>query len=223
MADENKSDLLNEGYFIVLALILAFGILQFSGTLLGTDRPVVSVVSCSMYPEYDRGDVLGVNGVEFDELQEGDVIVFQVPMVVELEINNNRYTIGEESSSTPLGRSRVLSVEDNRATIEIDGTRLQVRNGGSYTVNGDQITVRDVSGMDIPVVHRIINKGSNSLETKGDNNPEQLDFEKDIRPEQIHGKVFFRIPKIGAIKLIAMDMAGLTGQPFVLDNYSSCS
>jgi len=210
MVQDNESVILKEGYFIVLALILAFGILQFSGTVLGTDRPVVSVVSCSMYPEYDRGDVLGVKGADFEDLQEDDVIVFQVPFQAELEINDERFSVGEEASNTPLGTVKVISVQNNQALLEVDGDRLQVQDGGSYTVNGQQMIVRDISGMQTPIVHRIISKDENSVATKGDNNPEQLEFEKDIRPENIHGRVFFRIPKIGMVKLAPMDFMGMT-------------
>ncbi len=210
MVQDNESVILKEGYFIVLALILAFGILQFSGTVLGTDRPVVSVVSCSMYPEYDRGDVLGVKGADFEDLQEDDVIVFQVPFKAELEINDDRFSVGEEASNTPLGTVKVISVQNNQALLEVDGDRLQVQDGGSYTVNGQQMIVRDISGMQTPIVHRIISKDENSVATKGDNNPEQLEFEKDIRPENIHGRVFFRIPKIGMVKLAPMDFMGMT-------------
>ena len=202
--------ILKEGYFIVLALILAFGILQFSGTVLGTDRPVVSVVSCSMYPEYDRGDVLGVKGADFEDLQEDDVIVFQVPFQAELEINDERFNISGETSNTPLGTVKVISVQNNQALLEVDGDRLQVQDGGSYTVSGQQMIVRDISGMQTPIVHRIISKDENSVATKGDNNPEQLEFEKDIRPENIHGRVFFIIPKIGMVKLAPMDFMGMT-------------
>ncbi|MFO7793570.1 MAG: hypothetical protein R6V35_01185 [Candidatus Nanohaloarchaea archaeon] len=222
MSDED-SVFLKEGYFIVLALVLAFGILQFSGTVMGTEKPVVSVISCSMYPEYDRGDVLAVNGVNFKQIEEDDVIVYQVPLEVEIELDNERVTVTEQASNTPIGESKVLAVQENQALLEIDGERLRVRNSGSYTVNGERVTIREVSGMDTPVVHRVTEKRNDSLETKGDNNPQQLEFEKDIRPEQVHGKVFFRIPKVGAVKLVAMDFVGLTGRPLVIDSYRGCS
>lgn len=199
----------DELYFVALALILAFGILEFSGTVMGTESPVVSVVSCSMYPEYDRGDVLMVRGQDFDDIQEGDVIVFEVPYEVELEHGGDRFTVGEESSGTSLGDARVRAVSGQDAVIEIEGDRYQVRNGGSYTVDGETITVRSVKGTEMPVVHRVIEKRSDSLETQGDNT-EQHDFETDIRPEQIHGTAFIRIPKIGLAKLLPMDMLGLS-------------
>lgn len=199
----------DEAYFIGLALLLAFGILQFSGTLLGTESPMVSVVSCSMYPEYDRGDVLAVRGTDFDSLEEDDVIVFEVPKEVEIEHDGERFTLTAEPRDTSLGSSHVREVADDQAVIEVDGTRLQVRQGGSYTVDGNQITVRSVSGMDMPIVHRVIEKREASLETKGDNT-DQHPFERDIRPEQIHGTPFFRIPKVGLVKLLPMDLLGLS-------------
>lgn len=51
-----------------------------------------------------------------------------------------------------------------------------------------------------PVIHRIIT--TDPLATKGDNNPSQLSFEKDITPEKKIGKAFFKLPVLGWIKLI---------------------
>ncbi|MFB6190852.1 MAG: signal peptidase I [Candidatus Nanohaloarchaea archaeon] len=149
----------DEFYFFAVALILAFGTLQFTGTVLQTDKPVVSVVSCSMYPELHVGDVLIVQGTSFENIEEGDVIVYSTPE------------------------------------------------------------------MDIPVVHRVIRKHDSYLETKGDNNPSQLDFEKHVEPDQVRGKVVFKIPRIGGLKLLAMDLTGLTGPgdtPVVIDSYPAC-
>lgn len=154
-----QSRLFSEFYFFAIALILAFGTLQFTGTALQTDRPVVTVVSCSMYPQFNVGDILVVQGTEFENIEEGDVIVYSTPE------------------------------------------------------------------MDIPVVHRVVEKHQGFLETQGDNNPRQLEFEKHVEPEQIHGKVLFSIPRIGGLKLLAMDIAGLNGAqdtPVVIDSYPSC-
>ena len=211
-----------EVYFVLLALILAFGILQTTGTVLETEKPVVSVVSCSMYPEYDRGDILVVDGVDFSTIENGDVIIFNVPMESTVRIDNEDYRIGEEVTETPLGSMKVSNVEDENAILNIEGRNIRVRSGETYQLSDSSLEVVNVSGVNIPVVHRVIEKRNNSLETKGDNNPRQLDFEKDIRPEQVYGKVFFKIPKIGAVKLIAMDLAGLTGDPLTIDSYSGC-
>lgn len=216
------SPLGRELYFIVLALVLAFGILQTSGTIMETEQPVVSVVSCSMYPEYDRGDVLIVNGADFEDIEEDEIIVFDVPLKASISIEGENYNLSEESVETPLGDGRVSSVNDRNAVIEFGGEPYQMTEGGSYSIESMNVEVEDVSGVDIPVVHRVIEKRNNSLETKGDNNPGQLEFEKDIRPEQVYGRVFFRIPKIGSLKLVAMDLAGLTGEPLQINSEYGC-
>ncbi len=153
-----------EFYFLAVALILAFGTLQTAGTVMDTDRPVVSVVSCSMYPELDVGDILLVSGMEFEEIEEGDIIVFSTPEV------------------------------------------------------------------EIPVVHRVVDTHDGYLETRGDNTRGQNEWERDIRPEQIHGQVLFRIPLAGNLKLLAMDITGIgesnvegSNNPLSINNIYSCA
>lgn len=155
-----ESRAFSEFYFFAIALILAFGTLQTTGTLLETGKPVVTVISCSMYPVYDVGDIVFIQGTEVSELERGDIIVYDSPQ----------------------------------------------------------------SSQDVPIVHRVTEVHEGYVETKGDNNPDQLSFEREIRDSQIHGKAFFRIPKIGGIKLLAMDLTGFNGgQPLVIDSYPSCT
>ncbi len=158
--EENKG--FNEFYFFAIALILAFGTLEVTGTALETDKPVVTVVSCSMYPELNVGDILVIKGEDFETYQEGDIIVFDV------------------------------SQDDS----------------------------------EIPIIHRIIEKGDDYVGAQGDNNPEQQSFEERIEPEQIHGRTVFKIPRVGLLKLLAIDITGFgdpTNQPFVLDSTDQCS
>jgi len=219
----NYSFIGNNVYFVILALLLAFGILQTTGTALSTEKPVVSVVSCSMYPEIDRGDILMVQGTDFDSIEEDQIVVYQVPMEAEIEIDEETYRIGEEPVETPLGDTYITHVEDQSARLRIDRSNINVVEGGEYSSGEQTFRVNEVSGLAIPVVHRVVEKRDDSIATKGDANPEQLDFEKEIMPEQIHGQVFFQIPKVGAIKLIAMDLAGLEGSPLTIDEYQPCS
>jgi len=219
---EWESPVGRELYFIILALVLAFGILQTSGTVLGTEQPVVSVVSCSMYPEYDRGDVLIVNGVSFDSIEEDEVIVFDVPLQASVSIDGESYNLSEDPSNTQLGDAKVTSINDRNSVIKFGGEKYRMTQGESYSIEGLKVELRGVSGVDIPVVHRVVEKGAESLETKGDNNPRQLEFETDIRPEQVYGRVFFKIPRIGSVKLVAMDLAGLTGRPLEINSEYGC-
>ncbi len=75
-------DSLTEGWFgnvvyIVLGFVIAYSINIGLGFALDTKTPVVDVVSCSMYPFYDRGDMLLVAGDKSP--QAGDVIVYDAP------------------------------------------------------------------------------------------------------------------------------------------------
>jgi len=42
-----------------------------------TEKPVVTVVSCSMYPHYDVGEVILVQGQDFENIEEGDIAVYE--------------------------------------------------------------------------------------------------------------------------------------------------
>lgn len=59
----------------------------------------------------------------------------------------------------------------------------------------------------IPIIHRIVKYDKNwqAFETKGDNNPEQLVYEKKIKKDEIVSTAAVRIPKIGWIKLIFVE------------------
>lgn len=151
-----------EFYFFALALILAFGTLQTTGTVMDTDKPVVTVVSCSMYPHYDVGEIILVQGKDYEDIQEGDIAV---------------YDSGSQDQS-------------------------------------------------IPIIHRVLVKNQDYLETKGDNNNGQLEFEERVEPEQIHGVAVASVPKIGMVKLLTMDILGLTGPNdgfMQLDKTPQCS
>jgi len=151
-----------EFYFFAIALILAFGTLQTTGTVMNTDKPVVTVVSCSMYPHYDVGEIILVQGQEFGQIEEGDIAVYE--------------------SGLP-----------------------------------DQ---------SIPVIHRVVSKNQDYLETKGDNNDGQLEFERRVEPEQIHGTAVASVPKIGLVKLLTMDVLGVSrpGDAFLeIDSIPQCS
>lgn len=151
-----------EFYFFGIALILAFGTLQTTGTVMDTDKPVVTVVSCSMYPHYDVGDIILVQGQDFDNIEEGDIAVYE--------------------SGSP--------------------------------------------EQSIPVIHRVVSKHQDYLETKGDNNNGQLEFEKRVDPGQIHGTALASVPKIGMVKLFTMDVLGLSGPQdavFELDSIPQCT
>ncbi len=74
---------------------------------------------------------------------------------------------------------------------------------------GDIIVFR-VPGLSDPVIHRVIKKwvenGTYHFQTKGDHNPTSLLIELDTSEEDIVGVAFFRIPKLGYLKIWFADL-----------------
>lgn len=231
-----ENELLNNAYFLIIALLLAFGTLQFAGTALSTEKPVVSVVSCSMYPEYNVGDILFVQGQSFKDIDVRDVIVYDVRNKAEISVGSNSYSLNASEEDpkpeveTEIGSIRLVDIKSNLKSdqvlgvLEINGDRHRFSEGDEISIDGEIVSIKSLSGIHIPIVHRVIEKNSDYLETKGDNNRKQLSFEKKVKEEQIHGKVVFRVPYLGNIKILAMDFTGLTGgQPFVFDTTPTCT
>ena len=62
--------------YIVLGVVLAFGINMGLAFALSTDMPVVAVESNSMIPTFHKGDILVLQGLPSENLKVGDIIVF---------------------------------------------------------------------------------------------------------------------------------------------------
>lgn len=242
--EENR--FMDETYFLLLSVVLAFGILQTLGTGLGTEKPVVTVISTSMCPALQVGDILLVESQKFESVSEGDVVVYDVPDLVELKVNGNEYTLRSNDSipnpsvSTEIGNVKLKDVQASRdrrrdiVQLTIDGELPSVGGEKTNLVEGESYQIKDgtleidyatsLPYEGVPIVHRVVKKEDNHLETVGDNNPGQIEFETDVRPDQIHGTVFTRIPRIGLVKILAMDFLGYSGdKPFVFDNTPTCS
>lgn len=148
-------------FFLIVAVLLAFGLYQTLGVALGTEVPMVSVVSPSMKPTLDVGDLILVRGSNIENLEAG-------------------------------------------------------KDGSILVYNSKHISM--------PIIHRVVAKDKDSVETKGDNNRNQLitcegsgqpidsandcgpgsnkvNIEKNITQDQILGEAFFVIPKVGYLKL----------------------
>ena len=81
---------------------------------------------------------------------------------------------------------------------------------GSEEYNVGDVIVYSVPDQKYPIIHRIIKiNADGTYQTKGDNNLLQAPYELNIRPEQIHGKVIFIVPKLGYIKVITSQIFGI--------------
>ena len=52
-----------------------------------------------------------------------------------------------------------------------------------------------------PIIHRVVKKERDYLQTKGDNNNGLIDFEERVEGKQIIGKGVFRLPLLGWVKI----------------------
>ena len=70
-----------------------------------------------------------------------------------------------------------------------------------------EVIVYNIPGKSDPIIHRVVGKTNNSLMTKGDANPGQLDFELSVKEEQLKGIAAYRIPYLGWFKVALVELA----------------
>jgi len=125
--DSKKSTIL----YIMLGVILAFGINQGLAFALSTDMPVVAVESNSMCDEgactFARGDLLILQGVPAEQLEIGDIIVYSVPnqpapivhRIIKKNIDGSFQTKGDANTQQ-------LPFEKHIAATQIHGKEVMI-------------------------------------------------------------------------------------------------
>ena len=206
-----KSEVISTIVYLVFAFVFAFVLYNFFGFVLGTQAPLVIVVSGSMEPVMYRGDIVVISGAKLEELN--------VPQV---ELNNF------DLDQTPLANYAMpVCVEKDSGRQESCENLLQqgtgpfettaVKFSETQTVNihkDGEILVYN-SSLGQPVIHRSVVKikglDKTYVLTKGDSvfNP-LIDQQAGITSgaltqDQIVGKAIFRVPLLGYIKLLLFD------------------
>ncbi|RZD31407.1 MAG: signal peptidase I [uncultured DHVE6 group euryarchaeote] len=159
-----------ESLLVSAALVLIIGkfiLLPALGFMLGTQLPIVAVVSNSM--DHDTG---------FNTWWENNAEEYQ-----NFDINKSEFK--EFKMKNGFNRGDAIIV------VGKDFKELKV---------GD-IIIFQTNSRSEPIIHRIIEKGDNWVSTKGDNNPTQLNFEKQIHKDDILGVAKIKIPFIGWVKV----------------------
>ncbi len=90
---------------VIIAFILAVCLYKGLGLALGTDYPMLVVVSCSMVPTLERGDVIIVKGVSWDEIVANEkwkdpnstIIVYYEPLQDRLIVHRAYKKLLEDS------------------------------------------------------------------------------------------------------------------------------
>ncbi|MFH1592476.1 MAG: signal peptidase I [Candidatus Woesearchaeota archaeon] len=76
---------------------------------------------------------------------------------------------------------------------------------GSKELKVGDVVVFNRDGNSPPIIHRLV-KTNSFLQTKGDNNNAIHDFESNIPKENIIGKAVLRIPYLGYVKILFVDL-----------------
>jgi len=177
----------------LIALIIAFVAVKFIffpglSFLLGTSLPLVVVESSSMeHPNSFTGGLIGgmTGGVISDEKD------FEIWWEKQGEWYEQKGITKKEALDWPLGTGF------KKGDIMIVYGRSEPEKGEVIIFNANTPH---------PIIHRIISIEEGKIETKGDNNEEQLVIEKNISEDAVVGKAVFRIPKLGWLKLAFVEI-----------------
>jgi|SRR3989344_6769290 len=178
----------------IISLILAFVIVKFLlfpglSLVLSTPLPLVVIESGSMH--HSGSLIKGLTGFAVSEEDS-----------VQVWYNNSVWYKEHDISSEETEKWRFNTGLDKGDIIVVKGKK------SSDLKIGDVIIFN--AGQQNPIIHRIVgiqqDKNSIHFSTKGDNNAGQLTFETNIPADAVLGKASVRIPKIGWIKLVFVEI-----------------
>jgi len=168
-----------------VALVLAFVVVKFIffptlSFLLGTQLPLVVVESSSMeHPGSFIGNVIGT---------EGNFELWWGEMGAWYEQNNiDKDDTNSWSLKTGFDKGDIMVVY------------------GRFEPEVGDVVIFD-AGTQHPIIHRIVSIDGDTIQTKGDNNNGQLPVEKSISKSDLVGEAVFRIPKLGWVKLVFVEI-----------------
>lgn len=215
--------------YIFFAALFAFIIYNAIGLVMGTSFPLVIVLSGSMEPEYYRGDIIVLQGVNPETLNapviELNHSLKNVPSYEYLQT----YCSANNSPDIALPCDHFKLQVLNRQTTLIDfsTTELHFLNGEKLSISKEGATVVYFSSQQQkPIIHRTVavlkTLDGTYVLTKGDSpkNP-LIDQEAGITffatpVSELQGQALFKIPLLGYVKLILIDdpMQIIMGCPY---------
>jgi len=121
-------NLRNFVFYIVILIVLIYGIPRVMTWALKTPYPMGAVSSSSMWPTLEKGDLAFIRGIEKEEIKAGDIVVYRlggefiIHRVVRLR-DETLVTRGDANprSDQPIGYDkvigRVVMIKDNPLRI----------------------------------------------------------------------------------------------------------
>ncbi|MFA6036261.1 MAG: hypothetical protein WC759_04865 [Candidatus Micrarchaeia archaeon] len=234
----------NEVKETVLAVFVAAVLWYGGGMLLNTSVPLDAVVSCSMVPSLNRGDMLVLHGGEvqapfvkmsaadWDAVRAGGLLKRQCALCQDM---NSKWGCAIDGSGGVVQPSGILDYkcslcerEDKAGSkvfvpcvtgIEINGKFIDYSKGEETIVYIPR--AGDPFARSGDIVHRarliIEVDGKDYILTKGDNN-HLFDVQignSPVEQEQVRGRALVRLPYVGYLKLF---LSGMFGEPVGCDS-----
>jgi|SRR3989338_5354260 len=179
---------------LIAVVLIKFVIYPVLGLMLGTNLPVVAVVSCSMQHDSTNcwADCYLKGGGDLNSC-------------VNREKNLCGKNIDGEYWSVCGGwyEEKGISEEEFKKFQQSKGFKIGdifvLRKARDIKVGDVIIYNNKISNA--PIIHRVVGIEDNYYMTKGDHNAVMFPFESKIEREQVYGKVLLKIPYLGWVKV----------------------
>lgn len=189
----------------IVNLILAFVIIKFIvfptlGGLLGTDLPVVAVVSESM--EHGATAIYSKQGSGECKFANYKLCTYYGPDKVEKNFDNYWQYCGDWYEEKGISREQFETFPLKNGFSKGDIIVLTGKEPEDIQI-GDTIVFQAKKAY--PIIHRVVQIDGEIFQTKGDHNPSQINDgllnEYNIHQDQILGVAKARVPYLGWVKI----------------------
>lgn len=202
-----SKEIMEVGIAVAIALVAWFGI----SFILNTSSPISAIVSCSMLPSFERGDMIILQGVPPSEIKAPEAAVDS--SMLDAVLNSTHVPCGSTAFGLDYLCASCIRLKPGQATQEI-----YVKCARGLAVSGRPVNenlTNDVivytprpslSSFKGDIIHRVFAKLTDGNRTvfltKGDNN-DYFDSSMfgAVPQETVKGKVLLRIPYLGYLKL----------------------
>jgi len=216
-----KDELIELVKAVAVALVIWYGIMF----LLNTSSPISGIVSCSLLPAYERGDMIVLRGVPINEINAPTVELTADELAeVYRTVSPSCGTIGPITYNCVESCPRVAFPSGKPAASSAKCVRSLTINNVTYNENlsSDVIVYAPSANgkyLSGDIIHRVFVKlkvgDKYFILTKGDNNDFMDATVFDIvRQEDVKGRVLARIPILGYLKLF---ISGYFSEPVGCD------
>ncbi len=213
-----SKELIEIGIAVIIALAVWFSLVF----LLNTSSPVSAIVSCSMLPAYERGDLIILRGVPPSEIKAQAIEVDQNSLNVissSLHSSCGQTQFGIDYQCGSCVRTSIASGQPGQERfvqcvkgISVNGKQINEDLTNDVIVYTPQQSLSRFQG---DIIHRAYAKltagNKTVILTKGDNNDY---FDSSlfgaVPQENVKGKVLLRIPYLGYLKLF---ISGFFSEP----------